>query len=184
MFLNIADSVKNAIDLGIDLLRDGAGIDVTAITFILQICATIVLFLFVRFFLWNTVTKMVDERRQNIQKEIDSKDEALHELAKAKNEANDIISNAKDEADAIIQKAKTNSQVEAESIMNKALAEIEFKQKAATTQIENERAQMEENLRDEIISVAYVLAEKITEKEIDQSKNENLVDEFLKEVGK
>ena len=80
MFLNIADSVKNAIDLGIDLLRDGAGIDVTAVTFIIQICATIILFIYVRFFLWKTVTGMIDARRANIQKELDSKEYALKEL--------------------------------------------------------------------------------------------------------
>lgn len=184
MFLNIADSVKNAIDLGIDLLRDGAGIDVTAITFIVQICATIVLFLFVRFFFWNKVTEMIDKRRENIQKDIDSKDEALHELESAKIEANAIIVSAKEEASVIVEKAKTNSKVEADAIMTKAFSEIEAKQKAALEQIKNDREKMEEGLRDEIIAVAYTLAEKITEKEIDQSQNERLVDDFLKEVGK
>lgn len=184
MILNIADSVKNAIDLGIDLLRDGAGIDVTAITFIVQICATIVLFLFVRFFFWNKVTGMIDKRRENIQKEIDSKDDALHELEKAKIEANVIITAAKEEASLILEKAKTTSKVEADVIMNKALSEIDAKQKASLEQIENEREKMEAGLREEIISVAYTLAEKITEKEIDQSKNEQLVEDFLKEVGK
>ena len=43
---------------------------------------------------------------------------------------------------------------------------------------------MEEGIRDEIVSVSYALAEKITEKELDQTKNEKLVDDFLKEVGK
>ncbi|MBQ8292189.1 MAG: F0F1 ATP synthase subunit B [Bacilli bacterium] len=184
MILSIADSVKNAIELGIDLLRDGAGIDVTAITFIVQICATLVLFLFVRFFFWNKVTEMIDKRRENIQKDIDSKDEALRELEEAREEASFIISSAKKEADLIVEKAKTNSKTEADTIMKRALQEIEVKQKASVEQIKNDREKMEESLRDEIITVAYALAEKITEKEIDQSKNEDLVNDFLKEVGK
>lgn len=184
MFLNIADSVKNAIDLGIDLLRDGAGIDVTAITFIVQICATLVLFLFVRFFFWNKVTGMIDKRRENIQKDIDSKEEAILELEKAKVEASAIITKAKKEADLIVEQAKTNSKIAADNIMNHTLLEIEVKQKAADEQIKNDRAKMEEGLREEIISVAYTLAEKITEKEIDQNKNQQMVDNFLKEVGK
>ena len=84
MVLNgIADAVEKAIDYGIDLLREGAGIDVTAITFIVQICATIILFLFVRFFLWNKVMDMIHKRESLIQEQIDSKDNAKQELAKA-----------------------------------------------------------------------------------------------------
>ena len=184
MFLNIADSVKDAIDLGIDVLRDGAGIDVTAITFIIQICATIILFIYVRLFLWKTVTGMIDARRANIQKELDSKDDALKELEDAKNEAKNIVNNAKDEASIIIERAKNTSQIESDNIKNRALAEIDAKQKAALDQLNSERKQAEEGLRDEIITVAYALAEKITEKEIDEAKHQDLVNDFLKEVGK
>lgn len=184
MFLNIADSVKNAIDLGIDLLRDGAGIDVTAITFIIQICATIILFIYVRLFLWKTVTGMIDARKANIQKELDSKDDALKELEEAKIEAESIIKNAKDEASIIIEKAKNTSTIEADNIKTRALAEIEAKKSAAMEEINSERKQAEESLRNEIITVAYTLAEKITEKEIDEAKHQELVDDFLKEVGK
>ncbi len=185
MVLNgIADAVEKAIDYGIDLLREGAGIDVTAITFIVQICATIILFLFVRFFLWNKVMDMIHKREALIQEQIDSKDNAKVELAKAEEEAKVILTNAKNEADSIIERAKTNSKVEAQLIMDKAIEEIETKKKNADDQIKNDREKMEEGLRDEIVSVAYALAEKITEKEIDQTKNEKLVDDFLKEVGK
>lgn len=184
MFLNIADSVKNAIDLGIDLLRDGAGIDVTAVTFIIQICATIVLFIYVRFFLWKTVTGMIDARKANIQKELDSKDDAVKELEAAKKEAGLIIDQAKEEASLIVERAKNTSKLEAANIMNHALAEIESKEQASIEQINNERKKAEIGLRDEIITVAYTLAEKITEKEIDQTKHEELVDNFMKEVGK
>lgn len=184
MFLNIADSVKNAIDLGIDLLRDGAGIDVTAVTFIIQICATIVLFLFVRLFLWKTVRGMIDARKANIQKELDSKDDALKELEEAKLEANNIVNNAKEEATEILDKAKNTATLEADNIKNRALAEIEAKKIASVEQINSERKQAEDSLRNEIITVAYALAEKITEKEIDETKHQQLVDDFLKEVGK
>ncbi len=184
MFLNIADSVKNAIDLGIDLLRDGAGIDVTAVTFIIQICATIILFIYVRVFLWKTVTGMIDARRANIQKELDSKEDALKELETAKLEATSIVNTAKDEASSIIKRAKNTSEIEANNIKTRALAEIEAKRSAAEEQINSERKKAEESLRDEIITVAYTLAEKITEKEIDEAKHQALVDDFLKEVGK
>lgn len=184
MFLNIADSVKNAIDLGIDLLRDGAGIDVTAITFIIQICATIILFIYVRFFLWKTVTGMIDARKAGIQKELDSKDDALKELEVARLEAASIVDNAKTEASLIIDRAKSTSVVEADSIKKRAFAEIEAKEKASLEQINSEYKKAEENLRSEVITVAYALAEKITEKEIDEAKHQELVNDFLKEVGK
>ena len=180
----IAEAVKNAIDYGIDLLREGAGVDITAITFIVQICATILLFLFVRFFLWNKVMDMIHKRESLIQEQIDSKDDAKKELEKAELEAKTILQEAKLEADEIINHAKNSSKAEAQIIMDKALEEIETKKKQASEQINNDREKMEEGIRDEIINVAYALAEKITEKEIDQTKNEEIVDSFLKEVGK
>ncbi len=184
MFLGIGDSVKSAIEYGIDLLRDGAGIDVTAITFIVQICATIILFLVVRFRFWNVITGMIDKRRALIQQDIDSKDDAVRELEKAKNEAEVILKEAKDEASIIREKAVKSSKAESQEIMNNALMEIETKKQAAKLQIENDRQTMEDGIRDEIISVAYTLASKITEKEIDETKHEQLVNDFLKEVGK
>lgn len=184
VLISIAEGVKNAIDYGIDLLREGAGVDVTAITFIVQICATIVLFLIVRFFLWNKVMDMIHKRESSIQEQIDSKDDAKKELEEAKIKAKEILNSAKNEADTIIERAKNNSKIEAQLIMDKAYEEIDTKKKNADEQLKNDREKMEEGIREEIVSVAYALAEKITEKEIDQTKNEKLVDDFLKEVGK
>ena len=58
-----AEAVREAIMNGIDLIREGAGVDVTALTFITQICATIILFLFVRFFFWDKVTAIIEKRK-------------------------------------------------------------------------------------------------------------------------
>ena len=98
--------------------------------------------------------------------------------------ANELSTPLKEEATLIIERAKTTSTIEANNIKTRALAEIEAKKEASVEQINSERKKAEESLRDEIITVAYTLAEKITEKEIDEAKHQDLVNDFLKEVGK
>ena len=53
----------------------------------------------------------------------------------------------------------------------------------AKAQIEKEVAQANETIKKEIIEVAYLLAEKIINKEIDQEKHEELIESFLKNEG-
>ena len=71
-----AESVRNAIMNGIDLIREGAGIDITSATFIIQICATLFLFLIVRFKCWNIVTNFLENRNKSVQASLDKKLEA------------------------------------------------------------------------------------------------------------
>ena len=75
-----AEAVKNAIMNGIDLIREGAGLDITSATFIIQICATLVLFLIVRFKCWNIVTNFLEKRNQSVKAALNEKTEAEKEV--------------------------------------------------------------------------------------------------------
>ena len=75
-----AETVKNAIMNGIDLIREGAGLDITSVTFITQICATLVLFLVVRFKCWNIVTNFLEKRNQSVKAALNEKTEAEKEV--------------------------------------------------------------------------------------------------------
>lgn len=173
MILGMAEAVQDAINNGIDLLREGAGIDVMALTFITQILATIVLFLIVRFKFWNVVTKMIDTRKQKIQSSLMEKDQALNQVAELKMEAASIEQNA-----------KLASIQEADAILNEAHEQIAVDVARAKAEIEQDRRIMEQGVRNEIIDVAYLMAEKITTEELTREKSNELVDDFFQKVGK
>ena len=150
---------------------------------IIQLCATLVLFLAVRFLLWGKITKVIQEKEQN-------EKEAFENLEKAKSEAEEIRKqivleeeNAKEEGYKIIERAKQKSYLEAEEIIKKAQIDANMKLEDAKEEINKEIAKANDDIKKEIIEIAYMLASKIIDEEIDKSKYDELVKDFMKENG-
>ena len=178
---NAAQEVKNAINNGIDLIRDGAGIQATLATFIIQILATIVLFLIVRIFLWKTVTNLLDKRKQAEVDAINQKDQLLKENEELKEESKTIISNATLEASTIRQDIISNAEIEKQEIINDAKCEASKIKQEAHEEIEREISSKQEEIKQEIVTIAYELSQKITSENLTKEKNEELIDNFFKE---
>ena len=176
-----AESVRNAIMNGIDLIREGAGIDITSATFIIQICATLFLFLIVRFKCWNIVTNFLENRNKSVQASLDKKLEAEAEIEKLLKESSNILTDAKREANEVLIDARSLANKEKEKIVTDAKLEANRILENANQQIEQNRKDLEEDIKNEIVEVAYLLSEKITKSHIDRTKDQELVNEFLKE---
>ena len=178
---NAAKAVKAAIENGIDLIREGAGIDVTSITFITQICATIILFLFVRFFLWDKVTNILEKRKEVANASIKEKEEATKQLEELKTEMASTQKDAERKLKAYEKEMQEKANQEKEAIIAQANLEKEAIIQEAKKAMADEKAQMAQDIKDEIIDVAYLLAEKITDAEVDTKKNQELVEKFFEE---
>lgn len=152
------------------------------ITFCLQLLATLVLFLIIRFKFWNVVTNMIESRKQAVEDSIKSKDEALQELEEAKKEAEKVKDESKKKAALIIEEAKKNSQIEADAIMNEANEKIKRDTENARELIEKEHQEMQDGMRKEVIEVAYSIAEKMVNHEIDRESNKEIVDKTLNKL--
>ena len=176
-----AEAVRAAIMNGIDLIREGAGVDVTAVTFITQICATIVLFLFVRFFMWDKVTNILNKRQELVMESLNKKEEAENRLAKINEESQHLLDDAKTSATQIKKEATSDALAQFDAILEKAKADSDSLINEAHQKIEAERDAMQDDIKQEIIDVAYLLAEKIMEANLDQAKNEELVKQFFEE---
>jgi F-type H+-transporting ATPase subunit b len=176
-----AESVKNAIMNGIDLIREGAGVDITSATFIIQICATLFLFLIVRFKCWNIVTSLLVKRKEAVQVAIDNKNQLELESKALQEQSSHLIEDAKNEATTLVQDAKKLANVEKDKIINDAKQEAERLLNNANQQVEQMKQDVQEDIKNEIIEVAYLLSEKITKSHIDRTKDQELVQEFLKE---
>ncbi len=148
-------------------------------TFILQLIATLILFLVIRFKFWNIVTDMIEGRRKIVEESLKEKDEALAIRDAALQEAEILKKDSKKNADLIIEEAKKNSHIEAYNIIKEAQDQIAIDKEKAKIQIERERADMREDIKNEIIDVAFEMAEKMVEHEIDKEKHAKIVDETL-----
>jgi F-type H+-transporting ATPase subunit b len=189
MFLavDLAGTVKSAIENGVILIENGeVNVDklpIALITLIAQLVATTVLFLVVRFKFWNVVTSFIDARKNAVQAELDKAENAKIEVEQATIESKELVQNARTTANNIIQQAKTLSEKEAEEILNDAHDKIESDKEKALREIDQKEIELRRNIQQEIVDVAYLLADKMVNKQMDEKHNQLIVDEFLNSDG-
>ena len=185
MFLavDLAETVKSAIENGVILIENGdVNLDklpIGVITLIAQLVATTVLFLVVRFKFWNIVTSFVEARKNAVQAELDKAENAKIVVEQATIESKELVQNARTTANNIIQQAKTLSEKEAEKILNEAHEQIESDKAKALREFDQKEIELRRNLQQEIVDVAYLLADKMVNKQMDEKQNQLIVDEFL-----
>ena len=157
--------------------------DVVYVGLKLEVTDTILLFLAVRFFLWKPITKMLETRRDAIDKD-------LNDAEVAKANAIEIESNAKAELEAarakvkkMLDDAEKNANIKRDEIINQAKEEARVRMENLDAELEQEKKNMSEQIRKEIVDIAFAAAEKIVAKEIDQTKYLDVVDDILKGVN-
>ena len=178
-FLDVADSMRDLVSRGLELFTDTEN-GITSI--IIQLCATLILFLVVRFALWDKVTKIIEERNQKSQEAFDALNQAKADAIAIKEKSDEDIKKAKIEANNIIEKAKEKGNLEADEIINNAEIEASRRLEKAKEEIESEVKKASDDIKKEIVDTAYLLAEKIMNEEINRDKHEKLVSEFLNKV--
>lgn len=148
----------------------------------IQLASTIILFLVIRFLLWKPITKILESRRDAIDKELNDAKEAkeqavkleeelLLEKKKAQAEIRDLISNAEKEAN-----------LRRDEIINQAKEEAKKRLTNLQDELAIEKANMQQDIKKEIIDIAFAAAEKIVSKEVDKDKYLDVIDGILEEA--
>ena len=176
-----AEEVRNTIQNGIDLIREGTTIGTTISTLVIQIVATIILFLFVRFFLWNKVTALLDKRKANEQKALDDIKAIEEKTNELKKNADTIILEATNEAKSIYDETILNANMEKTEILNNANFEANQMIEEAKEQIDLELKKVQNEIKEEIIDTAIALSQKITKNESNKDSQNKIIDEFFSE---
>ena len=150
---------------------------------LLMAIAIFVLFLAMSYFLLNPVRKMLYDRQRKIQGDIDSEKSDKDKAAAMKAEYETKLKNVDKEAEAILSEARQKA------LKNEAHIIDEAKQEAARIiQRANEEAKLEKSramdeMKQEMIAVASLMAAKVVTASIDTTVQNTLVEETLKEMG-
>ena len=164
----------NTTNLTVDRLTQ-YGID-----FGIQIGATILLFIIVAIFFWKPITKILEKRREVIDKELTDAEQAKQNAIEIEAELNKQLSAAKEQVKEMLDRAEKEANIRRDEIINQAREDARRRMENLQIELEQERNSMEKEIRQEIVSVAFAAAEKIVSKEINQEKYLNVVDEILK----
>lgn len=93
------------------------------------------------------------------------------------------INFAKDEGQEIIKQATIRAEQKSDDIVNTAKKDaLDIKEKA-NKDIEQERQKVINEIKNDISNIALLAASKVIEKDLDKSKHEELIENFIKEVG-
>ena len=152
-------------------------------SFIIQIIATLFLFLVVRRFLAKPMRNFLKKRQDFLREEFAKADATNSEAILLKEEANMALMQAHDDANQIVQSAKEEADLKAESVLADAKAQVEFEMNKAQEDIQKERIAMNDRAKQDIASIATNATEKLIKKEIDATTHDALFDEFVNQVG-
>jgi len=171
------DKVAQAIS---DFIQNA--INVNPIEMLVQVAATLVLFLVVRFFFWGNITDYLDKRKELMASEIEEAQTKNKDAEALKTKAEEELLEVRENAKSIVDDAKTRGEQERSKIVGKAKQEADKVMQNAKSEIDSELEKARANINDEIVNVATLMAEKIIKKEIDSEKHKDLIDEVTKEV--
>ena len=137
--------------------------------FLIQLCATILLFIVVRVFLWKPITNLLEARRSQMDSELESAKEHRNNAIKLEEELKAKYDEAKNEIAKLLDDAIKEGNSAKESIINDAKLESKRRIELAKDEINAEIMQKQNDIKNQIVDIAFMAAEKIVGKEIDKS---------------
>ncbi|WAW15070.1 F0F1 ATP synthase subunit B [Peptostreptococcus equinus] len=144
---------------------------------------TLIIFLILKKILFKPVLKILDEREQSIKNSIEVGEKAKEEGLKFKEEYETKLNTATNEGHQIVENAKQRAEKKYESIVDEARVEAENIKTKAYDNIEKDKQKAFNDIKNEISEMAVMAASKIIEKDLDENKHKDLIDDFIKEVG-
>ena len=143
----------------------------------------VLLFLLIKKFLYKPVKKMLETRQNTIDGDYAAAEEAKNEALKNQKAYEEKLSNAKTEADGVIQSAVDTAASREKEILAEAKEKAEGIMRKAREDAELEKRKAQEGIKQEIISVSTLLAEKMLEREINAQDHEQMIDSFIDSIG-
>jgi F-type H+-transporting ATPase subunit b len=161
-----------------ETLENAFGVNLT--DFLINLGATVLLFLIVRFVFWNKVTKFLDAKKEMIKEEYKNADEIKEQARLDREDADNYVALKKTEADAIIADAREDANLQKEEIIRNAKEEAKQIVEDSKAQAENERNQILKEAKDEVVDIASSIASKMISDNVDSDKYN---EEALKTIG-
>lgn len=159
-----------------NILPDAAELVWGAVAFVL-------LFLFLAKVAFPKLNATLDERGQQIQGQITEAEQARaqaerlrvqyeEQLADARNQANQLIEEAREQGERLRQDIVARAEDEAAQIVARAREDVDA-----------ERGRLVQELRGQVAGLSVELASKIVQRELDEERHRELVDQYINELS-
>lgn len=165
--------MERLFDLDAQLLADS----------VLNLIAVLALYFLLSFLFFNPIRRLLDERKKLIAEDIASAKQDKEEAALLKSDYDDKLKQVDKQADEILSQARQKALQNEARVQEQAKEEAARIIKRAEEQAELEKKRALDDMKQEMISVAALMAGKVVSANMDVEIQESLVDETLKEMG-
>ena len=152
-------------------------------TFVAQICNLMIQLVIFKKLLLNQVKKVIAERKAKADSQIADAEKLRTEAEAMKAEYEQNLQNARNEANQIVASAQKTAAARSEELLGEARAQAAALKQKAEADIAQERKKAVNEVKDEIGGMAMEIASKVVEREIKEADHQDLIDEFIKNVG-
>ena len=153
------------------------------IDFIEHALNLLILFLLLRYFLYQPVSKFMAEREGKFAREREQIDASRNEANTLKSQYETSMKNARLDAEAIAEERRKAAEREAEDLRKKAKQDAQGILSDAMQQAMTEREDMLGDLKSQTAELAVDIAGKILEREVKQEDHQRIIDSFFDKVG-
>ena len=143
----------------------------------------IILFLVMKKFLFKPVKNIIDERDEEIKSKLDDADETVKKANEMKAEYDSMLSGAREEADEIVKNATKKAMLREEEILSEAQVKARGIMERAEAKIELDKKKMANDVKNDVASMAVLVASRIIEKDLSEKDNEAIIEKFINEIG-
>lgn len=141
----------------------------------------IIFYLLMRKFLFGRIKKVMDARKELIQKQFDDAAETAKQADEKLADYEAKIADVETEGEQIIAEAKDDAKAEYDKIIKRAEADAAALKADAEKQIEIDTMNAKKAAKEEIASLAMQAAEKVVGKSVSAENDSDIFDDFLKE---
>ena len=150
---------------------------------VLVLIAVFFLFLIMSYKLFNPARKLLQDRQKRIQDDIDNASNDREEAQALKAEYEAKLKNVDKEAEAILSETRQKALKNEAKIIEEAKIEASRIIARAQEEAELEKKHAMDDMKQEVIQIASLMASKVVAANIDTSIQSSLIDETLREMG-
>ena len=158
-------------------------LDFSIPTILFTVINILVLFLFLKKFLFGRVNAIMEKRAQMVQADLDHAKETVAEAEQLKTNYLETMSGAQSEAKELIAKAQKIANEQRDQITQQAQRDADRIMANAKKEIVLEQQRSLESVQSAIADLAMAAASKVVGANLDDAANRDLVDAFLTEEG-
>lgn len=159
------------------------GIEISWGTTLFQLVVFIILFLLLKRYAFGPLLNVMQTRQEKVESELAEAAKNREDAEKLLAEQREEMSKVRREAQEVLERAKQTADKQAESLLVQAREQSERLISEAQKEIAREKDLAVAQLRDQVGTLSVMLASKIIEKELDETQQKALVDEFIKEAS-